>query len=124
MAATPLAEDEIVYRALLRKQWIDPDTHQVKADAFFLRVGRDNDGLSVFRAKCRTPEECASRFNTCFGVAEIQVASVRTLGLDVVHGDEDQPEHALIVGLPTTEDDRAKAERLASLLAKQARLVK
>jgi hypothetical protein len=32
----PLREDAIVYRSLLRKQWINEDTGRVKADAYFL----------------------------------------------------------------------------------------
>jgi hypothetical protein len=120
MAATALAPDELVYRAILRKHWIHPDTQEIKAEAFLPRPGKDNDGLSVFRAIYCTPESCAKRFNRCFGVAELKVASVQELGLSVIHPDQDPPEHALIVGLPTSVEDR---ERWAGLLAKRARLV-
>lgn len=41
-----LLDNVTVYRALLRKQWIDEDTGRVKADAYFLRV--NERGLSVF----------------------------------------------------------------------------
>lgn len=124
MAASSLAPDEFVYRALLRKQWIDPDHGQVKPEAFLLRPCKDHDGLSVFRASCCGPEECASRFNACYGIGELKVGSVRSLGgLDVIQRQDDPREHALIVGLPTTQEDRARAERLAGLLARQARLV-
>ena len=34
----PLPGDAVVYRALLRKQWIDEDTGRVKADAYFRRA--------------------------------------------------------------------------------------
>ncbi|WP_334990865.1 hypothetical protein [Nostoc sp.] len=37
----PLSCSAIVYRALLRKQWIDKDTERVKADAFFLRKNKN-----------------------------------------------------------------------------------
>lgn len=89
MAATSLAPDELVYRALLRKQWIDPDTRQVKPEAFLLRSCKDHDGLSVLRACCCGPEECASRFNPCYGLGELKVGSVRNLdGLDVIHRED------------------------------------
>lgn len=125
MAASSLAPDEFVYRALLRKQWIDPDNGQVKPEAFLLRPCKDHDGLSVFRARYCQPEECAGRFRACFGVGELRVGSVRSLdGLDVIQRDKDPCEQPLIVGLPTTQEDRARAERLAGLLARQARLVR
>ncbi|MBW4476807.1 MAG: hypothetical protein KME54_08015 [Tolypothrix brevis GSE-NOS-MK-07-07A] len=41
----PLPGDAVVYRALLRSQWIDEDTGRVKADAYFLRASEP--GLSV-----------------------------------------------------------------------------
>ncbi len=45
----PLPEDAIVYRAILRKQWIDEDTGKVKSDAYFLRP--NESGLSVNLAR-------------------------------------------------------------------------
>ena len=41
----PLPDDAIVYRSMLRKQWIDEDTGRVKAGADFLRA--NEPGLSV-----------------------------------------------------------------------------
>jgi len=43
----PLLDSAVVYRALLRKQWIDEDTGRVKPQAFFLRKNRNEQGLSV-----------------------------------------------------------------------------
>jgi hypothetical protein len=114
----PLSEDAIVYRSLLRKQWIDEDTGRVKADAYFLRV--NEPGLSVNSASECTPQQCANLFRKCYGVANLEVKDVREIGLEI---EQDSKNHANVVGLPYREDDLAKAERLAGLLAKKSHLV-
>lgn len=114
----PLPCNSIVYRALLRKRWIDQDTGKLKADAYFLRDSEQ--GLSVNIAETYSPEQCAKQFKNCFGVASLHVGRVRELGLDVV---PDSLTHANIIGLPRSKDDLAEAERLAGLLAKQSRIV-
>ncbi|NEU76532.1 hypothetical protein PI95_029470 [Hassallia byssoidea VB512170] len=116
----PLPNSAIVYRALLRNNWINEDTGRVKAQAYFLRKNRNEQGLSVNIANASSPEQCASRFTNCYGVASLDVGRVRELGLDVV---PDSPSHANIIGLPYREDDPATTERLARLLAKQSRIV-
>ena len=114
----PLSDEAAVYRSLLRKQWINEDTGRVKADAFFLRPGEY--GLSVNLASVCSPEQCASMFRKCYGVASLAVMDVRKVGLDV---EQDSVNHANILGLPYREDNLAEAERLASLLAKQSQVV-
>ena len=59
-------------------------------------------------------------FRKCYGVASLEIGSVRALGLEVA---QDTVNHANILGLPHREDDLAQAERLAGLLAKRSRLV-
>jgi hypothetical protein len=113
-----LPDDAIVYRSMLRKQWIDEDTGRVKADAYFLRA--DELGLSVNLATKCSPQQCAEMFRKCYGVASLQVGDVREIGLDV---EQDAVNHANIVGLPCREDDLAEAERFAGLLAKRSYLV-
>jgi hypothetical protein len=113
-----LTEEAIVYRSLLRKQWIDEDTGRVKADAYFLRP--NEPGLSVNLATVVSPEKCASFFRKCYGVASLEVGDVREVGLNV---EQDSVNHANILGLPHREDDLAQAERLAGLLARRSRLV-
>ncbi len=115
----PLPCSAIVYRTLLRKQWIDEDTGRVKADAYFLRKSKNEQGLSVNIARACSPEQCAALFNKCYGVASLNVGRIRDLGLDVM---PDSPSHANITGVPYREDDPAMAERLAGLLAKQSRI--
>lgn len=93
MKFEPLPEDAIVYRALLRKQWIDEETGKVKADAYFLRASEP--GLSVNVANVCSPENCADLFRKCYGVASLKVGSVREIGLDV---QQDSVNHANLIG--------------------------
>jgi hypothetical protein len=113
-----LSAGAIVYRSLLRKQWINEDTGHVTADAYFLRP--NEPGLSVNLADVCTPEECARCFRKCYGVASLEVGAVREVGLDVV---QDSGNHANILGLPDRDADLARAERLAGLLARRSALV-
>jgi hypothetical protein len=115
---TPLVCDHIVFRALLKRGWIDVVTNTVLPGAFFRRPSpKDPDGLSV---DTYSPQNCVAGFSTTFGVASLHVGRVRDLGLDVV---PDEETHANVIGLPYAADDAAKAEFLASQLAKQARIV-
>jgi hypothetical protein len=114
----PLPDNAIVYRSMLRKQWIDEDTGRVKADAYFLRA--NEPGLSVNLASTCSPQQCAEMFRKCYGVASLSVGDVRELGLDI---EQDSVNHANVVGLPCREDDLAEAEHLAGLLARRSYLV-
>ncbi|NJK74574.1 MAG: hypothetical protein HC849_10940 [Oscillatoriales cyanobacterium RU_3_3] len=113
----PLAENAIVYRALLRRQWIDEESNVVLSPAYLLRA--NEAGLSVTIASVRSPEQCAAKFRNCYGVASLQVGQIRELGLDAV---PDSTSHAQIIGLPHVKDDRDRAERLADLLAERSRI--
>ena len=110
----------IVYRALLRKQWLDEIRNEVNVPAYLLRKRRNEQGLSVNIASACTPEQCAARFRNCYGVASLHVGRIRDLGLNVV---PDSSSHAQIVGLPYREDEPDRAGQLALLLAKQSRIV-
>ncbi len=114
----PIACEAIVYRAMSRKDWIDPKTQCVLSLAFVRRPPpKDNDGLSV---DVDSPRSCASVLSKCHGVASLHVGRIRVLGVDVV---VDEAPHANITGVPRKADDLAKAEWLAGQLAKQARLI-
>ncbi|MCC3422656.1 MAG: hypothetical protein JGK12_01705 [Microcoleus sp. PH2017_01_SCD_O_A] len=113
-----LADSAIVYRALLRRQWIDETSDIVLLFAYLLRP--NEPGLSVTIASVCSPEQCAAKFRNCYGVASLQVGQIRELGLDAV---PDSASHAQIVGLPYVTDDRDRAERLADLLAERSRIV-
>lgn len=112
-----LPDSAIVYRALLRRQWID-EANLVVFSAYLLRA--NEAGLSVTIASVCSPEQCAANFNNCYGVASLQVGQIRELGLDAV---PDSASHAQIVGLPQVKDDRNRAERLADLLAQRSSIV-
>jgi hypothetical protein len=108
----------IVYRAMARKNWIDCTANRVLPAAFIRRPPpKDDDGLSV---DVQSAGSCRAALNTCYGVVSLHVGRVRDLRLDVV---VDALPHANIVGLPRQTDDRTEAERLASELARQARIV-
>lgn len=82
----PLPDELKIYRAILKRTWIDPDTQEVDANAFILRPKDKETGLSTaFDAiAARKP------FNKSFGVVEIQVKDIRDLGLDAI---QDEPDH-------------------------------
>jgi hypothetical protein len=94
------------------------EVYDVKADAYFLRA--NEIGLSVNLASECSPEQCAENFRQCYGVASLEVGSVREIGLNV---EQDKVNHANIMGLPYKKDDLAQAERLAGLLAKKSQIV-
>jgi hypothetical protein len=114
----PLDESAIVYRALLRRQWIDEAGDRVLLFAYLLRT--NELGLSMTIASVCSPEQCAAKFRNCYGVASLQVGKIRELALDVI---PDSISHAQIVGLPYVTDDRDRAERLADLLAERSQII-
>lgn len=73
----PLSNRAIVYRGLLRKQWIDEDTRLVESEAYYWRKNKNEQGLSVNIASVCSPEQCAARFRTCYGVACFEVGAIR-----------------------------------------------
>jgi hypothetical protein len=112
-----LACEHIVFRAMLRAAWVGPNGTILPGAFVRRKAPQDDDGLSV---DVESPTSCASGFRKCYGVASLHVGRVRTLGLDIVI---DAAPHANITGVPRQEEDPAKAERFASQLAKQSRLV-
>ena len=109
----------IVYRALLKKGWIDKTCDPVKImpAAFFRRPRpQDQDGISVAHS-CDVVEYLGG-FKSAFGAASLHVGRIRDIGIDVI---PDEPGHAAIPGVPYQEDDILLAESLASDLAAQSR---
>lgn len=82
-----------------------------------MREDEIESGLSV-HWNC-TPEQSREDFSKCYGVLSLHVGRVRTLALDVI---PDEATHANITGVPYKETNAKEAERLASLLAQQARV--
>jgi hypothetical protein len=121
VTATPLPCEEIVLRALLKRNWCHEDTKRIKADAFIRDPKKDLDGLSVnIRSKTEVASWLAT-FSRSFGADTLRTGSIRDIDreLDVGQADEDAeayPEHAIITGLPFSDDDPERAEILASRL--------
>jgi len=119
----PIPCQEIVLRAILRRGWVDENA-RITAHAF-IRWPKDNDGLSVNLRSKTDVESWLSSFKKSYGAASLHCGRIRDLGLglDVVQMEADeQPEHAVITGLPYQDDDPYGAERLASELVKIARV--
>jgi hypothetical protein len=116
----PIECGEIVYRALSRAADRNPDTGEPISVAFIRRAApRDANGLSI-NHNCDS-EYCRNSLRKCYGVVSLHAGRVRSLGLDVI---PDEPQPGNITGLPRLEEDEVQAERLASALVKEARLVR
>lgn len=118
-----------LFRALLRKKWLNRDSNQILPDAYLPRLsGKDDDGLSVTVSNADTDngliqeaELMASSFKNTYGVALLNVGEVRAIDerLNVVRApNKGNPNHALLTGVPRLDDDLALAERLAGQLAR------
>jgi hypothetical protein len=117
---------EILLRALIKAGWVDEETGEIKADAFIRNPARDPDGLSVNIDRLTDRATWLSSFRACFGADSLHAGRIRTLGIDIVQTARDMmsdPAHALIVGIPSQEEDALTAERLASSLRDMCRSV-
>jgi hypothetical protein len=131
-----LPDDCLVYRAVLKRDFIDQETRRPRPGAFLPRnsvkkkdgsTGREED-LSVSIAAELSADDLAASFSKCYGIAQLQVGAIRRLGpglgrdLDVKRDPaEDAPRgHALITGMPHPSQDPTRAERLATLLVELA----
>jgi hypothetical protein len=87
---------------------------------------KDLDGLSVnIRSKTEVASWLAT-FSRSFGADTLHTGSIRDIDqeLDVGQAEEDAeayPEHAIITGLPFSDDDPERAEILASRLVEISR---
>ena len=126
MAITLLPCEEIVLRALLKKQWFHEDTKRIKADAFIRDPKRDPDGLSV-NIKSRTDIfEWLGTFSRSFGADTLHTGRIRNIDKDLEVGQTTEDAqansaHATIFGLPFTDDDPDRAESIASRLVEISR---
>ena len=133
---------EIVHRLVLSKKQLDPDSKRALPDAFFLRSEKGERALSVDLKSRRNLETSLKSKNKVHGVFSLHVGRIRDVNgseavpelkvsLDVVHDptedasfpddlEKNNPAHALIVGVPSKEDDPDAAEFIAGKLADQA----
>ncbi len=107
-----LVPDDLLLRVLTKSKWLT-DLHE----AFILRT--DESGLSVF-FDCTPAQSVVNSGLSSHGVASLVVSGVTALELTVT---PDEPQHAIINGLPHKEEDADRAEWLASRLAEIATIV-
>ena len=129
----PIPCSTILYRAILRRAWFDPDDPaSVKADAFFrrrpeekggVRNPKDEDGLSLFKALHIDPEACMAEFSRCYGIVSLHAGTLMDLGLELVDDNQDTRK-VLVCNLPFENPNDALAEKLAGDVAKSARIVR
>lgn len=128
MPVIPLPCEEIVLRALLKKNWIHADTARITADAFIRDPKKDSDGLSVNISSKTDVGAWLGGFNQSFGADSLHTGRIRDIdpALDVSQTDEstaEDPNHAVITGLPLNDDDPGRAENLASRLRDISRTI-
>ncbi|CAD5942635.1 MULTISPECIES: hypothetical protein [Planktothrix] len=112
-----LSDDTILYRAITKKDWINPDPKTVHAKAFILQIKRGNYEEALSAAL--EPEQSYNRLSKCWGVICFTVRDVREWGLDAI---QDKPDHVSIINVPNPETHGKEAKYIASKLAKKSRL--
>ena len=119
MPETDSAQYPNLFRAILKKRWYDVRSRRISSEAFKLRS--QDTGLSVLKAVGCSPEICLAGQRDCFGEFVLETARVRELGLEVVDDEPDGPDfsenHAEITRIPTTSEEKKRAEDLATDLA-------
>jgi hypothetical protein len=123
---TSLPCEDIVLRALLKRNWCHEDTKRIKADAFIRDPKRDLDGLSVNICSKTEAASWLASFSRSFGADTLHTGSIRDIDRDLNVGQAEEdaetyPEHAIITGLPFSDDDPERAEILASRLVEISR---
>lgn len=115
----------IVLRAILSRRWLDSD-NCITSTAFLYDRAKHADGLSVNIALDTDLDAWLGAFNKSFGADSLHSGRIRDLRLDVgqtasdLEGDRS---HAVIVGLPSPDEDPCRAEDLATELAHICRKV-
>lgn len=115
-----LSDDTILYRAITKKAWINPDTKTVHEKAFILRWIKTREKYEDNLSAALEPEQAYNRLSKCWGVIRFTVRDVRELGLDAI---QDKPDHVKIINVPNPETQEKEAKDIAAKLAKKAQLV-
>jgi len=108
-----LPDETILYRAIRNRPWIDPDNEDIDLQAFILRPN-DNGSLSFNL----TSEGSYARLNRCYGVIQVDISCIRSLGLSIDIDPED-PNHVLVSGFPSDNNSQA-ANDIAASIAEQS----
>ena len=114
-----LTNEAILYRAITKKTWLDPDTKTIDAQAFVLRFLPKKERFEAGLSCDLIPENCYQYLNKCFGIIQLAVGDVRALGLDV---DNDHDTHVNIINLPHPELQKMESKYIASKLTKKAKI--
>lgn len=114
-----LSNETVVYRILLKRQWFDPDSNEIRSEAFIRKFKKKLNDYEE-NLSCNLDVESYKKFNS-YGVIELSVNDIRDLGLDAI---KDGKNHVSIINLPHPEKEPKKAEDIAKMLAKKARLIK
>ncbi len=114
-----LSNDTLVYRIILKRQWIDPDTNEVRPEAFIRKFKQKLNDYEEYLS-CNLDVESYQKFKS-WGVAELSVNDIRELDLDAI---QDRENHVSIINLPHPEKEMKNAEDMGRKLAKKAKLIK
>jgi hypothetical protein len=113
----------IVLRAVLKRKWLDHNG-RITSTAF-LRDPKHSDGISVNIAALTDLDQWLATFSKSFGADSLHAGRIRALGLEIGQAEQDiyenPPVHALITGLPLTDEDPKLAEDLATELVRLSR---
>jgi hypothetical protein len=115
----------IVLRAILKPTWLD-ENGRITSTAFIHDPIKHPDGLSVNIAVETNLHQWLTSFNKSFGADGLHCGWMRNLALEIgqAEGDIlDGAAHAVIVGLPSPDEDPQRAEDLATELVKISRAV-
>jgi hypothetical protein len=124
----PIADHEILFRRVSRNSgWYDPQSDRPVAWEAFRPREDDVNGLSVWRAKYRTPEEVAAagaRPRSVYYVLVLRAGTLRGAGVTVVASPEvGAPGHASLTNLSTDyyrgEEDKNRITHLADHIARE-----
>lgn len=123
-----LQAQDLVYRAMLREDWIDQETQEV-LPAAYMRGERDVHGISVGIVATYPLKRFIRKWSRCYGVATLKVQDTRNitdedgqiLGIDIV---PDSIRHANInTHIPYQTDNLIKALHIATQLADDSTMV-
>jgi hypothetical protein len=115
---------EIVLRAVLKGGWLD-ESGKLRPDAYIRDPKRDADGLSVNIRSQSDIEDWLGRFRKSWGADSLHSGRVLDLGLHLGQTIDDVREeagHSVIAGVPSPDEDPARAENLATALAEMSRI--
>lgn len=114
-----LSNEILIYRILLKKSWFDPDTQEIRSEAFMRKYKQKLNDYEE-NLSCNLDIESYQKFKS-WGVVELSINDIRELGLDAI---QDGKNHVSIINVPHPEKEPKKAEDIARKLAKKARLIK